>query len=238
MSAASGSGWSFAPSRIRGSEHLDDPTLDPAVALRSLHDIRRTNRLLGGTAAVLHALRRHLDRADGSVATLVDVGTGMGDIPAAVCLFGQSRGVTVRTTGLEWTVPLAAAARAACGTTVTGDARTLPFADRSVDIVTCSQVLHHFTHDDALAIVREMHRVARRCVVIGELRRSWLAAGGVWLASWPLAFHPVSRHDGVVSVLRGFLAHELHALVREATGVTPVVRTRPMFRVTADWSVA
>ena len=238
MNTEAGARWSFAPRRIRGSEHLDDPTLDPALALRSLHDVRRSNRLLGGTGAVLYALRRHLDRANGTSATLVDVGTGLGDIPFAVRRLAQSGGVTVRTTGLEWTVPLAAAARSACEISVAGDARMLPFADRSVDIVTCSQVLHHFARDEAIEIVREMHRVARRCVVIGDLRRSWLAAGGVWLASWPMAFHPVSRHDGVVSVLRGFLAHELREIVVEATGITPVVHERPMFRVTADWSVA
>lgn len=238
MSTASRARWSFAPRRIRGTEYLDDPTLDTAVAVRSLRDVRRTNRLFGGSSAVLKAVRPHLHHASGSSATLVDIGAGMGDIPVAVCRLAQTLGVTLRSTGLEWTAPLAAAARPACDTTVAGDARTLPFADRSVDIVTCSQVLHHFAHDEALAIVREMHRVARLCVVIAELRRSWFAVGGVWLASWPLAFHPVSRHDSVVSVLRGFRAHELQALVREATGVTAVIREQPMFRVTADWSVA
>jgi Polyketide cyclase / dehydrase and lipid transport len=45
----------------------------------------------------------------------------------------------------------------------------------------------------------------------------------------------VSRHDGVVSVLRGFAEYELASLVREATGVWPRVRRRLGWRVTASW---
>ncbi len=168
--------------------------------------------------------------------TLLDVGTGAGDIPQAARALALRTGRSLRTTGLEWTLPLATAARSRCGDSVAGDAAALPFADGSVDIVTCSQVLHHFADAEASALLREMHRVARRRVIIGEIRRSWFAAAGLWLASWPLGFHPVSRHDGVVSVMRGYLCHELRALVQRAVGVTADVRNRAGFRVTASWS--
>lgn len=233
----------FAPPRMRGVEILDDAHADPAVAIRSLADVRLANRLFGGTAAVLAALRPYLARAAarprtrGVPLTLLDVGTGAGDIPAAVRRLASTFGIAVATTGLEWTVPIASAAVAACGTAVVGDARHLPFADRSCDVVICSQVLHHFDDTGAQRVILEMHRVARAGVVVGDLRRSWFAAAGIWLASWPLAFHPVSRHDGVVSVMRGFSTEELGALVHAAIGVAPTLRRRPGFRVTADWSV-
>jgi hypothetical protein len=99
-----------------------------------------------------------------------------------------------------------------------------------------SQVLHHFEFDDAVVVVREMDRVARRRVVISDLRRSVVAAAGLWLASFPLGFHPVSRHDGVVSVMRGFVPNELADIVKAATGTTPEVRRRLGFRVTAGWT--
>jgi hypothetical protein len=73
-------------------------------------------------------------------------------------------------------------------------------------------------------------------VIVSDIRRSWLAAAGIWLASWPLRFHPVSRHDGVVSVLRGFTRAELGAVVAAAVGVTPRVRRHRGFRVTAAWT--
>jgi ubiquinone/menaquinone biosynthesis C-methylase UbiE len=116
------------------------------------------------------------------------------------------------------------------------DARRLPIADRAFDIVLCSQLLHHFRGDEGAVLLRELDRVARRRVIISDLRRSWLAAAGIWLASWPLRFHPVSRHDGVVSVLRGFTLDELSTVVRAAVGVAPRVRRYRGFRVTASWA--
>jgi len=147
------------------------------------------------------------------------------------------RGITLHTVGIEANEALARAARSEALSTVRADARLLPFADRSIDIVMCSQVLHHFVdHDQALAMLREMDRVARRWVIVSDLRRSWLAAAGIWLASFPLRFHPVSRHDGVVSVLRGFTRTELRDLVRAAVGCDPVVREHRGFRTTARWT--
>lgn len=116
------------------------------------------------------------------------------------------------------------------------DARALPLASRSVDVVTCSQVLHHFEDPGAQLVLAELHRVARIRVIVADIRRTWLAAGGLWLASWALGFHPVSRHDGVVSVRRGFRVCELSEMVRAATGQCPEIRNRRGFRVTASWS--
>jgi ubiquinone/menaquinone biosynthesis C-methylase UbiE len=186
--------------------------------------------------AELEAPLRDLIARGARTATLLDVGTGLGDIPRAARALAARRGVTLQTIGLEVTAALAAAARAQATATVAGDARALPFADGSVDVVTCSQVLHHLDGDDARALLSELTRVARRGVIVSDLRRSWLAAGLLWCASFPLGFHPVSRHDGVTSVFRGFTRHELADAVHTATGEAPAVRHRLGWRVTARWS--
>jgi ubiquinone/menaquinone biosynthesis C-methylase UbiE len=221
-------------------ELLDHPDTDPSVALRSLADIRRCNGLLGGTSAVLAELRpeMHAARARGQALTLLDVGTGLGDIPARVRRVGRGMGVEVVTYGVEISPALAAAARPASGQSVAGDALALPFATGSVDVVTCSQVLHHFEDGDAMRLLGELARVARRRVIVAEIRRSRTAAAGLWLVSWALGFHSVSRHDGVVSVMRGFRSHELTELVERATGRRPDACNRRGFRVTASWSPA
>jgi hypothetical protein len=73
-------------------------------------------------------------------------------------------------------------------------------------------------------------------VIVSDLRRSWIAAAGFWVVSWPLGFHPVTRHDGVVSVLRGFTPRELSRHVQNATGRSAAVRRHLGFRITATWS--
>ncbi len=167
---------------------------------------------------------------------LLDVGTGLGDSPARARRLANREGIHLTTLGLERTTAVAAAARPRAELACVGDGLALPFADRSIDVVTCSQVLHHFADPEASVLLRELHRVARRLVIIADLRRSWLAAAGIWGASYALRFHPVSRHDGVLSVLRGYRLPELARLVRGAVGVTPLVRDHRGFRVTASWS--
>jgi SAM-dependent methyltransferase len=229
----------LTPPRRRGVEYLDAPDVDPRVVRRSLRDVALSNRLFGGVRAVLAEIAPTLAAARragaGTLLTLLDVGTGYGDIPARAREAAARRGVSLATVGLDMAEELAAGNRQRIGLSVCGDALALPFADRSVDLVTCSQVLHHFPDAEARLLLRELDRVARRRVVVSELRRSWLAAGGIWLASFPLGFHPVSRHDGVVSVMRGFTRRELRDCVHAATGKTPAVRDRLGWRVTASW---
>jgi len=227
----------LAPARRRGTELLDDPAADAALATRSLRDVARANWWFGGASAVIAELEPVL-RSGGrnSALTLLDVGTGAGDIPALARRVAGRNGTTLETMGLEITAALAAASGPRVGNAIAGDARALPFADCSVDVVTCSQVLHHFEPADAAMLLAEMTRVARVRVIVADLRRAWAAAAGLWIASWALGFHPVSRHDGVVSVLRGFRAGELSDAVTAATGRVPLVRNRRGFRVTASWS--
>jgi ubiquinone/menaquinone biosynthesis C-methylase UbiE len=216
---------------------LDDPGVDAALATRSLRDVARSNVLFGGQRAVLTSLTPLLEQTPrGAVMVMLDVGTGLGDIPHAVRAHAQRRGTRVITFGLELTAALASAARARAQNVLCGDARVLPFATGSIDVVTCSQVLHHFDGPEADALLRELTRVAKRLVIVSDLRRSWLAVGLLWLVSFPLRFHPVSRHDGIVSILRGYTASELDHIVHRAVDRTPAVHNRLGWRVTAAWS--
>lgn len=224
------------PPRRRGVEILDDPATDAGVVRRSLEDVSLANALFGGRRAVLRELARMFQRARGASLTLLDVGTGSGDVPDAARRLASRAGVRLQTFGLEASQVLAQSARSLELPMVRGTALALPFRDRSVDIVICSQLLHHFEDGPASRLLRELDRVARRAVVVSDLRRSWLAAAGIWLVSWPLRFHPVSRHDGVVSVLRGYTVPELRSLVERATGRCPRTRTSAGFRIASAWS--
>ena len=224
----------FTPPRRRGTEILDDPAIDPEVMTRSMRDVERANNLFGGRRAAIAELKPALESINGTCRVL-DVGTGRGDIPAAARNVAAMLGVELWTVGMDISQPLVSAHRASNDAVVRADALSLPFQDHSVDIVMASQVLHHFDTAMAVAVVREMNRVARRRVVISDLRRSLVAAAGLWLGSFPLRFHPVSRHDGVVSVMRGFLPKELSEIVETATGQRPAVRRRLGFRLTTSW---
>jgi SAM-dependent methyltransferase len=226
------------PARRRGFEHLDDPALPAAIAERLLRDVALANALFGGARAVLAEVRTVFEEARTAGVrelSLLDVGTGLADIPVAIAALGAEFGIRVTSIGLEHSVGMAQVARKRVATAVAADGRALPFGNDTVDIITCSLVLHHFEGDAALALLRECARVSRRSVIISDLRRSWAAIALLWLVSFPLRFHPFSRHDGVASIRRGFTPAELDATVRLAGARAPRTRTRLGWRVTAAW---
>lgn len=234
----------LVPARRRGVEILDDPSVPADARDRSLRDVARSNVLFGGRRAALVALARAVCDAatakraggDATPVTLLDVGTGAADIPRAAKRDATRNDIALRTIGVDSSPSLLASARSRLDDRVAGDGLALPLADRSIDVVLASQIAHHFAEPEAIAFARELTRVARYRVVIADLRRSWLAAGLFWLASWPLAFHPITRHDGVVSVLRGFTPADLERLVHAADGSASRVERRLGFRLTASWA--
>ena len=81
----------LTPNRRRGIEVLDGHDVDPQLRRRSHRDIQLSNTLFGGTHALMAELRDALPDLPRS-ATLLDVGTGVGDIPARATSVAAKRG--------------------------------------------------------------------------------------------------------------------------------------------------
>jgi len=218
-----------------GWELLDDPSAGSAQVAASLRNIARANRWLGGAAAVRFGLERACSAAAGaSSLTLLDVGTGLGDLPRMATEWAARRGITLRTVGLERHGVAARLAGQQGVAAVVGDGGALPFATRSFDLVLLSQVAHHFAPEAIVRLLRECGRVARRAVIVADLRRSTLAALGFRLAGTLLRFDADTLRDGVTSLRRGFTPASLGALLMAAGAVTSVAR-RPGARLVAVW---
>lgn len=224
-----------------GAETLDDPGAEPAAVRATLRDIARLNALFGGTRAVVEALEPFFREAGrrGTVErwTLLDVGTGLGDIPRAAAAAARRHDLTLTLVGIE-RIPAAARLARDGGAdlaVILGDGSALPLRPRSVDVVIASQVLHHLPRAMAVRWIGAFDRLARRAVVLADLRRSRVAMAGIWLAALPLGISRATRHDAVVSLQRGFTRREFDALLA-AAGVPARARYRPGFRVVAAWA--
>jgi len=225
-----------------GVELLDDPHADPSAVRHELRDIARLNALFGGTEAVVRELEPLFERRTRDTGhrkretwTLLDVGTGSGDIARAAVVAARRHGVTLRPVGVELSRTAAHEAHATGVTALVADGGALPIRPRSVDVVLASQVLHHLPRDVAVRWIASFDQLARRAVVLADLRRSGLAMAGVWLASFPLGFRATTRRDAVVSLQRGYAKREFNQMLQEA-GVPAVGRYRPGFRIVASWS--
>src|SRR4051812_21447184 len=89
----------FAPARRRGHEILDDAAVDRDIRIKSIGDVTRSNILFGGRRAALRAIDELL--ISGESLTLLDVGTGLADIPAAIAVRARARGTRLTTIGLD-----------------------------------------------------------------------------------------------------------------------------------------
>jgi SAM-dependent methyltransferase len=221
-------------------ELLDDPAAEPAAVRESLRNIARANRWFGGCDAVRIGLHRLLVRTPTPRAgplTLLDVGTGAGDLPRMAVQWAARRGIHLRAIGLERHPAAARLARQGGLATFIGDAATLPLAGRSVDLVLVSQLLHHFAPESIVRLLRECNRVARVGVIVADLRRSRLAALG-WRFTGPLLrFDRHTVADGITSLRRGFTARSLGALL-DAAGIRGSVSTHRGVRLLAVWRPA
>lgn len=242
--------------RLSGVEELLDGPLDaPRVLAGNLRDLRRVNRWLGGVDLSWRAIER-LDEAVGTAPahpvdreasagprgastgprSLLDVGTGAADIPLALMERARDRGRPLRVVGLD-SRPEVLAAAAILDPALTardglelhvGDGRTLPFDDRAFDIAHSSMVIHHLEPADAVALLREMARVARQGVIVNDLARSRPAFVGAWLLAHLATRNRFTRNDGPLSVRRAYTPDEL-AVLLERAGLVVVARIRGPF---------
>ena len=218
-----------------GTELLDDPAADPAVVTRSLRNVARANRWFGGAAAVRYGLGLLLrDLPRGQPLTLLDLGTGAGDLPRRAVGWARRRGHLLRPLGLELSRPAAALAASAGVPCAVACAGVPPLKQRSVDIVLVSQVAHHFTRESAIRLVRTCDALARLGVVVADLRRGRLAPLAFRVGSTALGFDRITKADGLTSIRRGYTTGELRELLL-AAGVRAHVSRRPGYRLVATW---
>jgi SAM-dependent methyltransferase len=227
----------LTPARRATPEFLDDPATGAGVAVRSGEDIARCNRWLGGRRALVAQFAPLWATLPRRI-TVLDLASGVGDLAASVVAAGVHHGVEVETIALDRRAELLANAAQRGAQPLCADVRALPLRSGSVDVVICGQFLHHLEDPAIAALVQECTRIARHAVLIADLRRSWLAAAGFWLLSFPLRLHAISRHDGVASVLKGFTRRELAAVLSDALDRPIAVAERPLFRLTASWTPA
>jgi SAM-dependent methyltransferase len=199
--------------RTDAVELLESGSLSRSEVEANLTDLARLNRLAGGTDASVRAIERLV--GTGSDVRILDVGTGAGDMPIAFA----SRGWQVVATDVNPDV-LAVAGAALAGVDgaelIEADVLALPLDDRAVDVAHCSLLIHHLAPDAAVTALAELRRVARRGVVVNDLRRGLVPLAATWASVVVLGRSRVTHADGIASARRAYTLSELDALLAEA----------------------
>ncbi len=192
------------------TELLDAPDAPPREVERSLGDLRRMNRWLGGRSVLLGIVEREARRDGLTRFSLLDVGAGSGDQGAAVA----SRFPDARIVLCDRNCNHLPDARSGM-LRLAAEAGRLPFSDGAFDFVCASLVLHHF-----------------RAVLINDLERHWFPLAFIHVARPIFARSVLTRHDAPASVRQAFRPQELKNLALQAGFQNVEVRRHlPWFRL-------
>jgi SAM-dependent methyltransferase len=233
----------FLPPLARAAgvlEIIDGPPVPFKDMACCMTDISRVNALFGGRmVTMVHVKRLIAALPTDRLVTVLDVGTGAGDIPRELVRWARRQGRRIRIFALDRD----AATLQIAATLVRdypeirflrGDALALPIRASSVDLTISAMTLHHLEPDAGVQYLAEMDRAARVGFVVNDLVRSRLAHWVVWLITRLITRGAISRHDGPLSVRRSYTPGEVGDLCAQAglKGVD-VVHHWPYFRFCA-----
>jgi 2-polyprenyl-3-methyl-5-hydroxy-6-metoxy-1,4-benzoquinol methylase len=205
----------FDPAEL---ELMDRPQPVSAELERDLRNLRQLNALFGSHQLIRHFLRRWIQ--PNVSLRILDLATGSGDIPRLMVDHAREVSATILIDAVDQN-----AATLEIAKRLSANYPEISYEQGNVlkwqvaepyDIVLCSLVLHHFSDEDAVRVLKRCRQLSRKFVLISDLRRGFLATVGVYLLTALIFREPMTRYDGRLSAARAFSFNELHSLAERA----------------------
>lgn len=218
--------------RARIEEWMESSDVAAGRLCKTLDDLARLNdRIFGHTPSIDGIEQLMGDRRSLSV---LDVGTGCGDVPRLLVDRARRRGIDIDVTAIELSQVAVEHARNRSSDygEITVERRDLfeMTGRRRFDVVHAALMLHHLDGERAIEGLQKMWDLSRLGVVINDLHRHPVSYFGSFALLRLLSDNAMIHHDGAVSILRGFTREELLQMGHD-TGAREVdVRWRPLFR--------
>jgi len=211
-------------SRDLRPELMDQPGLAVDRHRQALAGLARTNVLSGSSRSLWKRIRRRLT-AHGAVSklSLCDIASGAGDVAVGLGRLAGRDGVKLRVTGFDIspvaveTAQSRAKAEGVAARFMVRDVLACPLETLGrFDVVTCSLFLHHLTSDQAVELLRRMATMARRLVLVSDLKRGRLGYTVAQVVVRLVSRSKVVHYDGPQSVAASFTIDEARSLAQRA----------------------
>ena len=102
--------------------------------------------------------------------------------------------------------------------------------ENSYDVVTATLVCHHLNDEELIAFLKNAKNVAKKCIILNDLHRNWLAYASFALVVPILFRNRLIWHDGLLSVKRGFKKRDWKKLLKQAGIENYTIKWRWAFR--------
>jgi 2-polyprenyl-3-methyl-5-hydroxy-6-metoxy-1,4-benzoquinol methylase len=199
-------------------EMMDRPQPVSPELERDLERLRQLNRWFGSYRIVSHFVRRWIK--PGAQMRVVDLATGSGDIPRLLVDYARRIGAQVKIDAVDQQTATLEIARSLSInypeiSYYAADILEWDCAD-GYDIALCSLVLHHFSDEDAVKLLRQCGELSKRFVLVSDLRRGLLLQAGVYMLTALIFREPMTRFDARLSADRAFSFSEMRELAIRA----------------------
>ena len=208
--------------RVDAPEILDSFSCPVHLAQAALTVLGRMNRWFGGVTTTQKMVECAARVTGKNQFSLLEVASGLGEVPALVQRRLASRGIVLDVTLLDRArshLPRSSNGKTAAAKTrqVVSDALALPFPDRTFDLVSCNLFTHHLNSHQLAEFVREGLRVSRRALLINDIVRHPLHLASLY-ASYPIMLNRIAWLDGITSVRRAYIPEEIRSVISAASG--------------------
>jgi len=209
----------FVPSRIDSPELLDMGVGTEEDVKANFADLWRINRYLGGISALTQHVYPRLLKHEGSP-TLVDIGSGSGDIAGVIRSWAHQNPIDLKLWGLDLSTRnlglTCSSSNAPFDTRIQADAMYLPFKAGSVDYYISSLFLHHLSPDKFKKLLAMTFQSANKGIIMSDVTRGRLPLVAFKISQPIFARNFLTRHDGMVSIRRAYTPDELLHLAHTA----------------------
>lgn len=183
-------------------------------------NIRLANRILGTYDSMIGNIEKYRKQGGLSEFSILDVGTGMADIPLKLARHFNNNGTRTHIKGID---PNPRAIRIAKSHIdgqkgIEFEARSIQdfSSDEKFDFVISNHTLHHIPDRDIVETFNKMHSLARCALIISDIYRTHLGMFGSALIS-KFINNRLTSNDTPASVRRALSKSELKRLISIST---------------------
>lgn len=194
-------------------ELMDDPACDQGALESTYGHFALVNRLVAGWGAVYRRRILPLARTQGSPLTVLDIGSGGGDVARALAAWSARDGHPLAITAIdpdERAFAYASSLPSVPGVTFERTAsRALVDQGRAFDLVLSNHVLHHLDPYQLDGLLHDSERLAGRLVIHNDIARGRVAYGAYRVATTGTFRGSFIHDDGLLSIRRSYRPSEL-----------------------------
>lgn len=222
--------------RTDAEEIMDDFELKGDELEKTLQDLDKINKWLGGNKITLQGLKKLLRNHPKSVPVhIADVGCGNGAILREIAKWGRSENYKLSLTGIDanpYAINIAESLSAYYPEIrfEAVDIFSEEYKNRKFDILLCTLTLHHFKDPQIKTLLDLFIKQVKIGIVINDLHRSKTAYKLFQAFCAVFIRNEIARKDGLTSILRGFKKEDLQKYSRSISAQNQEIRWKWAFR--------